>query len=776
MRRIILALLLVAIICIPPILKAKDSPIFGKGVAYLLIGDKELATAHWETFFDDFPDPSLRGVFMGLIQKKDLWEVTKQFKRYLDNHHRSTIALVGIALSTSGMKLSTSIENLDRAIRLDPRYSSAYLCMGAEYVKKRNYPRAKLYFNKALSILRVPEYKILLAQIYLKENQPAEVVKLLKNEADKYADNFYFNYFTAEAYLHLGQLKQMDKYIHTALEIKPDSIRARILQARYLIEINELQNALTVLKTIKIEEFDKDYYKTYARVLLRLKDQKCKGYLDEIYIRNNWDKDVNRLLGLYYSFRKQEKGNIQNWINRALLSGNSVEQLKSQFSSSFNYPEYNYLNFFDIHKILWLSGEKLVVAAEKNSGDQGKLFFINADDLKITDVIGYKGRIQDMYLSKDKTKIIFSTIAVENQSVIAYAVEVSEKSARLRLISSKALPMPSIVVGFNYSSTLAYITDSRIGKLAFESPFSIVSQIGKKTPVYPSFPFPIYKYNFSTNRLSAVDINDMKTIARVPIRKVKKYSLINETQQSKSSIQNLIDKGKQMDLISSKFIKIFFAKDLSAFLIYLSDLENAFQALIYEHFSNRLYKVDETLFLGSGNYAEVTLKYLNPENKEILLMTKDDARRLIHFNYTTYLALELADEVIEMFYNPSRNLYYILTERSKKSVFTETNLEIVHMDPYVRDYVGLRRDLNKILYTREVLGNEEVYFSTFTGELLMMDGEYKFYYVGPSLQGTLNAISPCRKKTAAFINNRLVILDSLYSLRSKKQKKKEKDS
>ncbi|MGD2085593.1 MAG: tetratricopeptide repeat protein [Candidatus Aminicenantes bacterium] len=759
MRRTIIIVVLLSVVLAAPFLSARDKPLFGKGVAYLLIGDKDLARKHWDLFFEDYPDPALRGPFMDLIEAVDLWEVAKEFKRYLDLHHRSTTALVGIALATTDMKQSTSIDNLNRAVRMDRSYSSAYLCLGMEYFKQRNYPRAKSYFNRALMSLKVPEYKILLAKLYFRLNQPADALNLLKPEADRHPDNFYFNYLTAEAYLHLNQLDAMDRYMHTALEVAPANMEAQLLKARYFLGRDETKQAQAILKTLKFKDYNEDYYKTYARVLLKLKDGKCKSYLDQVYFTDRWDRDINRLMGLYYKWKKQENGNVQNWINRSLLCGNSVEQLKQLFPGKYQFPDYPYLSFFDMTVIRWLSDEMLVVGAKRRSGEEEKLFFVRIDDLKIMNIVVYKGDLQDIFISKDGKKIIFATTALENRSVYVYAIELFNSTPRLSLVSSRPLPLSAVDVGFNYTGTLAYITDKRLSKLAFESPFSIVSEIGEKTPVYPSYPYPIYKFNFVTKKLTAIDINDVKLVGKVPIESVKKYYMIYEAHQSKNTIQNLIEKGKKLDITSSALVKIYFSHDSSSFIIYLSDLKNAFQALIYEYFSNRLFRIDETMFIGTGNYAELELLDFDPQNKEVLVLTKDEERRLIKFNYKSFLALELADKVVESYYDRNQDMFYILSERSKKSLFTETNLEIVYMKPFFREMVGEHRDLNQVLFTR---GDDRVYFTTFNGELLMMDGEHKFHYVGPSAEDSLHAISTSGNKQAAFINERLYILDSLY--------------
>ena len=118
---------------------ATDYTDFNKGIAYILIKDKELAVKHLEVFFNIKQDPALRVAFINLIEAND-WDVTKEFKRYLDINHRSTPALVGIALSTTDMENSTSVGNLQRAIRLDRRFSAAYLALGMEYLKPEKLP------------------------------------------------------------------------------------------------------------------------------------------------------------------------------------------------------------------------------------------------------------------------------------------------------------------------------------------------------------------------------------------------------------------------------------------------------------------------------------------------------------------------------------------------------------------------------------------------------------------------------------------------------------
>jgi tetratricopeptide (TPR) repeat protein len=109
---------------------------FNRGIAYYLLDDMDLAKKQMELYFLNKSEFQLRNGFMLLLQGKS-WDATTKFRDYLEINHRSQIALIGIALSTVKMKNTATIENLERAIRLNPRLPSPYICLGFEYLKKK---------------------------------------------------------------------------------------------------------------------------------------------------------------------------------------------------------------------------------------------------------------------------------------------------------------------------------------------------------------------------------------------------------------------------------------------------------------------------------------------------------------------------------------------------------------------------------------------------------------------------------------------------------------
>ena len=319
------------------------------------------------------------------------------------------------------------------------------------------------------------------------------------------------------------------------------------------------------------------------------------------------------------------------------------------------------------------------------------------------------------------------------------------------------MTMAEVLVGFNPQGDQAFITDRNISNLAFESPFSSVSIYGQKRMVYPVYPFPIYRYDFNTKRMVQLKINSqLDQLERIPIQDVKKYTLVCRAFQNNSQIGDLIQKGRDFDLTSSQVIKIHFNLDLSAFVIYLSDLKNPFQALVYDEFNNRVDRLDATMFLGKDRYAAVEICDFNPRRNEILVLTKDKKKSLIEFNYQSYLYRLLAESVTDLCISSDNKLVAVLTERSDNIHSKDSNLELFIRQPFIKKKITSRRDLIKI---SECQSPERIHFTTNHGARVAMDDQFNFHYRGISLEGAVHDISPGKKKVTVFINERLFVFD-----------------
>lgn len=78
-----------------------------------------------------------------LLADNDKKKAKTEFQSYLNMNFRSLHAIIGISLAVSDIKESTSKQNLMKAVRLNAGFSSAYACLGMQYLKEQNFPMAE---------------------------------------------------------------------------------------------------------------------------------------------------------------------------------------------------------------------------------------------------------------------------------------------------------------------------------------------------------------------------------------------------------------------------------------------------------------------------------------------------------------------------------------------------------------------------------------------------------------------------------------------------------
>ncbi|HSQ35115.1 MAG TPA: tetratricopeptide repeat protein [Candidatus Binatia bacterium] len=745
----IMVILLLALASVPasPAAPGED---FSKAIAYYLVGDMDLAKNHLDAHFRIRPQSTVKKGF-ALLLKNEHWEATKTFSYYLESDHRSLEALTGVSLSLADMKNSLAIENLLKIIRINAGYAPAFLCLGNEYLKRKNYPAAEANFKKSVQLAKFPEFKLLLGELYLQTGQPQKAGELIQAESDNAPANYYYALLSARAFYQLENWSEMSTYIARTLKARPDSQEGQLLLAKYQMKTGELRKARKTLEKLKFSNYNLEHGLTFAEVLLQLKDNDAEKYLYEVFSQYPWEPRVNQMLGVFHS--RKSKAGVQHWVDRALLSGKKAEALKREFSGAISFPAYPFLEFFDVKKIQWLSKGRVMAAGSMLSGEKEKLVILDAQNLKIIKTFDYEGSIQDVFPADGLDKIVFSTTAVENEKVYLYTLIVTERDYVLKPVVGYALKMASVLVAFNAQASDVYVTDGNLTEQAFVSPFSTLNAYGRKTAVYPNYPFAAYRYTYATERWQ--EIKGREALRRVPINKIQHYLAVADAMQDNPEVAKLLEKGRDIDLTASEEVKIYFGSDAGYFIIWFSDLKNAFQGMVYNLAGNSAKRFDETMFLGEKYYSELNIISFDPDKQEILFLTKDKEKNLYMFNYHSLLYKKLGSGILAVSVNPEMDTIFFLNERNKYLYFSESNLEIVRLAPYARERISSRRDLNAII---DCSGSHARYFTTFNGELLKLDDEGVFSPVQVSLTGTVHQPSPDRKKAAAFINGRLFVL------------------
>lgn len=729
---------------------AKKNDDFSRAIAYYLIGDLELARKNLDAFFNARPQPTIKLGFM-LLLKNDKWEATKKFSDYLESDHRSLEALTGISLATADVKNSLAVDNINKILRMNPGFAPAYLCLGNEYFLRNNFPDAEENFNRSLKYADIPEFKILLAELYLKTAQPQKALDLMRPLAEVAPANYYFALMTARACLRLDDCQEMGTYINQALNLKPESREAQLLKGQYLLKIGELRKAKALLGKLKFNYYNLEYSLTFAEVLYKLNDRDAEKYLYEVFSQNQWHPGINKLLGL---FHMKKNGNVQNWINRAILSGQDPQELQKAFPATYNFSAFPFSPIFAVKKIQWLGNKRVLVAATLRSGEKEKLLVLDTVSLKTLKSFEYEGKIQDIFPSATLDKVVFSTTAAENEKVYLYTLIANADVFTLKPVVGYALKMPTILAAFNDSGTVAYFTDGSLSELAFISPFSTVSAYGRKMGVYPNFPFPVYSYTYANNRWT--EIKNRESLRGVPLPHLRQYLLVADAVQNNPDVAQLLEKGKNINITSAEEMKIYFGRSENHFLLYFSDLKKAFQAWVYDRNSNKMVRFDEAMFLGEKYYSELDIQAFHPQKSEILVSTRDKEKNLVLFNYRSLLYKKLGSGVLAACATPDMSTIYMLSERNKYFYFSESNLEIIRLSPYDRKKINSRRDLNAFI---SCSGQNGIYFTTYNGELLKMDDAGNFSNPQVSMAGAIHQPSPDHRKVAAFINGRFFVLN-----------------
>ena len=519
---------------------ARASDDFSRGVAYYLVGDFDLARKNLDAHFSRRPQPAVKQGFILLLQNEK-WEATKKFRDYLESDHRSLEALTGISLATADIKNSLAIDNLNKVLRMDPGFAPAYLCLGQEYSRRNNFPQAEEYFNKSLQYAAVPEFKILLAELYLKADQAQKAADLIRPEADAAPANYSLRASGSPRQPEAGGSRRRAALYRAGVERQARFPGGPAAEAQHSLRSGDLRRAKALLAKLKFDYYNPEYSLIFAEVLLQLKDSDAEKYLYEVFSQNPVARRRQPASG---TVPPEKKGaNVQNWIQRALLAGLPAPELQRIFPAQYSFPAIPFSPIFEVRKMQWLGNRRIVVAGTLRSGEKEKLLVLDALTLKTIKAFDYEGAILDIFPSPSLDKVIFSTSAAENEKVYLYTLTAQGDSFKLKPVIGYALDMASVLVAFNASGSMAWVTDGSLADLAFSSPFSAVSAYGRKTAIYPDYPFPVYSYTYASERWAQVKGRD--SLSAVPIKALQQYLAVADACRANSDVAKLLEKGRR---------------------------------------------------------------------------------------------------------------------------------------------------------------------------------------------------------------------------------------
>ncbi|MBN1196120.1 MAG: tetratricopeptide repeat protein [Candidatus Aminicenantes bacterium] len=747
----------VLLLCwIPAQVQAAEEDDLLRGMVYFLADDHSMARLFVERHFRNHPNPQVRQGYMLLLDGKS-WDATRRFSSYLEINHRSAKALVGIGLATRNTKNSNSQENFERAVRLHPRFFTGYICLGKHYQKDRNHERALANYRAALTGSKVAEVKILLAGLHVQMGRPDLAEALVREEADAHPDNFHFNYMTALALVNSGRIDPAGRYIQTAIEIQPDHRELVILKARYLYRKEKLAEARSLLSGLDVPDFHKQYLKIYSRVLIALKeDRRARPMLYRLFRELPWDVDVNLLMGQFvHAFDSGNSELRTHWMRRAMLAGASREDVLSLLPGNPVNDPPSAIPFFSVRAMTWPTADYLVLVGKRSSGASEQLFVVDAKKTRVAATFGYNGHFHGFHRFIKGGGVFFSTTQIGGDRTFLYQLDLDQRGIRSRLLTPEPLPLPAIILESNAEGSLIFVTDSRLEQLAFSSPFSVTSQLGHKTPLYPECPFPVLMLNRRLGRWTQLKSEQM--LDAVPIPSWTRYRLVRRAARQSPAVEKLIQRGMEFDISSPEIVRIVISPDKQTLLLYLADLENAFQAVIYNASTGDTVHCDQSMFLSGKSFADVDVAGIDPYRHRILLVTRDKDREAILFQYHSRLYVSLGKGVLDTRIVPGWRRLYLLREMGNRMHAVETRLDSVNIRPFLVRNLTPRGNLTRLVGAN---AQGEVEACTYDGERVRICAQdnAQVEYLGVSLEGALHLFSPDRRFRAAFINGRLILL------------------
>jgi len=725
---------------------------FDIGLTYYLMGDLDASRPYFNRFFVNTNNQRVADAYVELF-KDNNWDAAERFKRCLDMNHRSMIAIIGMSLSIRHLRNSTSLETLERALRLHPRSPAVHVAMGYEYFSRKDYPKAEEYFARALNYGKDDIYRIPLGYLFLETNELKEVLEMTEKYALADSRNFHFNFLAARAHYLMNDWQGAGPFIQNAIAAKPNHVAGRLLWAQFLSKQNRSAEARDVLKGMQFDSYNIEYEKTLAQVLFDLDDRLAYGKMLEVLVQAPWDKDINRIMGLYHL--KEAKGaNIQHWINRALISGNPEDEIKKLFPAKYTIKEPVALPFFDVKAMTWLDEQYLIIGGKRKSGDKDQVFVYDNRNGKIVSTGSVLGDILQIRTSgKNPDWAVINAVARENQGIYIYSLTRQGKGFATRPVPGGEYRMADFISAFSADGRNFYFVSANLKEALYQAPFTVYDSQFQRRPLFPNFPLSVYKLTQSSSNVAK--IKGVSEITQLPIKELRDYYLLSRAYQQSDDVRNMITEGYAVDLAASRTVKAFCNGTGDGAIVYITDVDakRGFDAVLYSSGSNGTVRLNESAFLGKNRYAEVEVVDFSPTRNDLIVRTLGERKEMIHFSIKGKLTRILGENLLDHLFLPYSKTLYFLVEKKQKLFEKETQLYQVVFDRYSKNRIKKREDIISI---QKGPGRGSAEFITFNGEILTLDPEYIFHYQRPALNTLLHTYSP-KGVRAAFIGNRVVI-------------------
>lgn len=186
----------------------------------------------------------------------------------------STLAAVNVRLGNLDDAINQTIE----AVKLDPVNDSAAYNLAYALDDKKDYHQAIIWYSRAIErdSSLVPAYSAL-GNLYNRLNQPVDAILILSLARDKYPQSEYIYLIyknLGNSYLLMNQFDEAIKWLERSLGIKPEEVETNLYMAKALEGAGKITKSIDVWQ--KYSELETDTAKA----------DEAKKHLKEITIRH----------------------------------------------------------------------------------------------------------------------------------------------------------------------------------------------------------------------------------------------------------------------------------------------------------------------------------------------------------------------------------------------------------------------------------------------------------------------------------------------------------
>lgn len=489
MKRLLsVPLILMTALLFAPLLNSAGVSSYSRGVALLLLGEREQAKPFLEQGLKGASLRSLIPAYQALAEGREM-DAASLFERAVRQRIKGMEALIGYGQAMGEYSLYYREYYFRFAGELFPKSGAAQLCQGAFLVQQGDPAKGILFVQKALKLERVPEYRLFLALAYRYLNQEAKERDELVVALKEGALSFSALQRAVELFEKEGKNPQAIALVREQGERFSSRPLYRVLLAGVLRRGGDSRGALEELGRVtgpSLQEFP--FLKEKALALWAKRDRaEALKFFRQAEAMGEEDREFSLRYG--ETLMKSNAAEAGRWFFRAVLLGEPKgesalastprgEEWTGKLKGSHRIP------FFQVEGARWWDDTQLLVWGKGKATPTSSLYLVDALNGKILQSHPLDERVQSVLLLKERGGALISTLSKRKDEANLFLFTPSRKE--LRLLTPRGLPAKGWTTLLSPGEKRAYLLEETFYKGLFRSPYRFEGEMGKLFPYFPN--------------------------------------------------------------------------------------------------------------------------------------------------------------------------------------------------------------------------------------------------------------------------------------------------